>query len=123
MIFSGEPTDWFDLQNKVAQIFNEIGCIVEEEKEIVTTRGSVNVDVYVQDITKLPNLTYICECKHWESSIPKSIVHSFRTVIADYGAHVGYMISKKGYQSGAYEAAAWTNIMLLTWNDARFAHF
>jgi hypothetical protein len=117
MIFNSAPKDWADLQNKVAQVFSEIGCLVGIEKEIVTTRGPVNVDVHVQDITKSPNLTYICECKHWESSIPKSIVHSFRTVIADYGAHVGYLISKKGYQSGAYEASANSNIMLLTWNE------
>ncbi len=117
MIFSSEPTDWSDLQNKVAQVFSEFGCVVTVEKDISTTRGTVNVDVYVEDTTKSPNLIYICECKHWESSIPKSTVHSFRTVISDYGAHVGYLITKKGYQSGAYEAASNSNIMLLTWNE------
>jgi hypothetical protein len=117
MIFDHEPRNWSDLQNKVAQIFSEMGCIVEIEKDITTTRGLVNVDVFVEDITKSPKLIYICECKHWGSSIPKSVVHSFRTVITDYGAHVGYLISKKGYQSGAYEAAINSNVMLLTWNE------
>jgi hypothetical protein len=117
MIFDNEPRDWSDLQNKVAQVFDEIGCIVEIEKEITTTRGFVNVDVFVRDVTKSPNLIYVCECKHWEAPIPKSVVHSFRTVISDYGAHVGYLITKKGYQSGAYEAATHSNIMLLTWDE------
>ena len=117
MIFNSDPTDWTDLQNKVAQIFDEIGCIVAIEKEITTTRGVVNVDVFVEDATKSPHLIYICECKYWETQIPKSVVHSFRTVVADYGAHVGYLISKRGYQSGAYEAATNSNVMLLSWNE------
>src|SRR4051794_16957058 len=116
MIFTDEPKDWSGLQDRVAQVFNEIGCLVEVEKDIVTTRGSVNVDVYIQDTTKVPNLVYLCECKYWESHVPKSVVHSFRTVVADYGAHVAFLISKRGFQSGAFEAAANSNIMLLTWN-------
>lgn len=117
MIFYSDPTNWTDLQNKVAQIFDEIGCIVAIEKEITTARGVVNVDVFVEDVTKSPRLIYVCECKYWESQIPKSVIHSFRTVVTDSGAHAGYLISKRGYQSGAYEAATNSNVMLLSWNE------
>lgn len=91
--------------------------MVAIEKEITTARGIVNVDVFVEDATKLPHLIYICECKYWESQIPKSVVHSFRTVVTDFGAHVGYLISKKGFQSGAYDAASNSNVMLLSWDE------
>lgn len=49
--------------------------------------------------------------------MPKSVVHSFRTVITDYGANFGYIISKSGYQVGAFQAAENSNIKLLTWEE------
>jgi hypothetical protein len=39
---------------------------------------------------------------------------TFRTVMADTGAHRGYIISRAGFQSGAFEATANTNIDLVT---------
>jgi hypothetical protein len=44
---------------------------------------------------------------------PQQIVHSFRTVMADTGAHRGHTISRAGFQSGAFEATANTNIDLV----------
>ena len=48
---------------------------------------------------------------------PQSVVHSFRTVVADVGANTGYVVSKSGFQSGAYKAAEYTNVELLTWSE------
>ncbi|QUS54071.1 hypothetical protein [Pseudovibrio brasiliensis] len=36
---------------------------------------------------------------------------------ADFGANVGYIISKAGFQSGAFEASELTNIKLMTWKE------
>jgi len=44
-------------------------------------------------------------------------VHAFRTTVADGGAHIGYVISKVGCQSRAFEAAKLSNVKLLTWSD------
>jgi predicted helicase len=58
----------------------------------------------------------LVECKFWDSSIPQDTVHSFHTVMTGAGANTGFIISKIGFQSGAYEAAQKnTNIHLLTW--------
>ncbi len=109
------PKLWKELQQKVAEIFEEIGYKTEIEKEIKTVRGQVKVDVFSVDETQTPDIVYICECKHWERLIPKTIVHAFRTVVQDFGANLGIIISKKGFQRGAHEAARNTNIKLVDW--------
>ena len=86
MIYSTEPTDWRDLQDKVGSILRICGCKSEVERTIETVRGKVDVDIHAVDLTTSPNLTYLCECKYWSSAVSKSVVHSFRTVVADYGA-------------------------------------
>jgi len=111
------PKGWKDLQHKVAEIFSDIGCKTETDKKIQTVRGTVNVDVFSTDESQSPSIVYLCECKHWEKRIPKTIVHSFRTVVQDFGANFGIIISKKGFQKGAYEAAKNTNIKLVGWFD------
>ena len=111
------PNNWRALQEKVAEIFRDIGYLAETDKKLGTIRGSVNVDVFSADITQSPNMIYVCECKHWSRRVPKTVVHSFRTVMQDFGANYGLIISKKGFQKGAYEAAQNTNIKLVDWFD------
>ena len=114
-IFHGEPSDWKDLQIKVGQVLNDIGFDTEVEKDIDTVRGKVNVDVYAENSRENPKTIIIAECKNWNNSIPKSVVHSLRTVINDYGANFGFIISKVGFQKGAYEAIDKSNVQLLNW--------
>src|SRR5437867_12838451 len=109
------PTDWRDLQRQVSLILTECGLKSETDKKIKTVRGEVNIDVYAEDPDSHPPTTYLCECKHWQSAVPKTIVHAFRTVINDYGPNWGFIISSAGFQSGAYQAAASSNVRLLTW--------
>jgi len=117
MIIEREPQDWRDLQNLVAKIFDELGCSAEIDKTINTVRGTVAVDVFVKDPSHTPPLVFLCECKYWSSSIPKTVVHAFRTVVGDFGANRGYLISKLGFQSGAIEAAHNSSVELMTWAE------
>lgn len=111
------PKNWKDLQNKVAEILDDIGFKTEVDKKIETVRGTVKVDVFSVDETQSPTVKYLCECKHWDSKIPQTIVHAFRTVVQDYGANFGIIISKIGFQSGAYTTAQNTNIKLVNWYE------
>jgi restriction system protein len=111
------PSDWRDLQRQAATILDECGLVACVEKSITTVRGAVSVDVYAEDRLHRPVLSYLCECKHWQSSVPKSIVHAFRTVVTDYGVNCGFVISSAGFQSGAFEAAENTNVRLVTWEE------
>ncbi len=117
MIFGITPVDWKDLQNKVADVFSDMGCKPYVEKRIETARGSVTIDVYIEDANSIPSSIILCECKHWERPVPQSAVHSFRTVISDCGAHHGIIISKNGFQSGAYDASVHSNIKILSWDE------
>lgn len=123
MIFNSEPNDWKDLEIKVCKIFQEIGCEAENKKNISTVRGDVEIDVYVEDNTKMPRMLYFCECKYWNNPIPQHVIHSFQTVVANAGANLGYIISKKGFQSGAYESVNNSNVKLLTWDEFQALYF
>lgn len=116
-IFNNPPKDWRDLQNKAGSIFRCLGYEIFIEKNIKTVRGTVNVDVFARDRTNELSPIHICECKHWNNRVPKNVVHSFRTVITDFGVNFAYIISKSGYQAGAFEAAKNSNINLLTWDE------
>jgi len=110
------PTDWRDLESKVCELLNEAGYKAENSKTIDTVRGSVNVDVYATSENELIN-QFICECKYWNTPVPKEKIHAFRTVVHDSGCMVGIFISKNGFQSGAIEAAYCSNVLLKTWDE------
>lgn len=111
------PETWRDLQDFVARILRESGVHAETERTIDTARGEVEIDVWAHDDGATPAQTYVVECKHWKQAVPKSVVHGFRTVIVDSGAHWGAIVSPNGFQSGAYEATRYSNVRLLTWNE------
>lgn len=110
--------DWRDLQNKVCQLFEEMGYEAEVSKAVeLAGRGKKEIDVYVTDPLASHNQIYLIECKHWESNVPQEVVHSFKFVMESAGANTGFIISKHGFQSGAYEAARFSNIQLLTFEE------
>jgi len=117
MITSSTPSDWQALQSNVGMILKQCGFDVEIEKKIKIARGKVKIDVYAEEIVKGRKYSIVCECKYWKSKVPQSIIHSFRTVVSDIGANVGYIISLKGFQSGAFDASDLTNIKLVTWEQ------
>tara|TARA_B100000315_G_scaffold143133_1_gene132110 strand:- start:932 stop:1684 length:753 start_codon:yes stop_codon:yes gene_type:complete len=117
MITSSTPDTWQNLQTEVARILKECGFDVVLEKTIKTARGTVEVDVYAEEFVQGRKYSIVCECKHWKSAVPQSVIHSFRTVVADIGANVGHIVSLNGFQSGAFKASELTNLKLLTWQE------
>src|SRR6266446_2740475 len=117
MIFDRDPENWRELEQLVQQMFAEMGCTAEVGRTIETVRGEVNIDVYAEDPTGTPTHIYLCEYKHWGNAVAKTVVHAFRTVVADFGANRGYLISNAGFQSGAYDAAQKSNVELVTWEE------
>jgi restriction system protein len=117
MITSKVPANWRDLQEGVARILRECGFVVEIEKKIRTVRNTVEIDVYGEEVIDGRKLITLFECKLWEASVPQEVVHSFRTVMADFGANGGYIISKNGFQKGALEAINNTSVKLKTWQE------
>lgn len=115
MITSRIPISWKDLQNRVANILDECGYEVEIEKTIQTARSQVEIDVFAIEKVDARSSLLLVECKNWNSNVPQSVVSNFRTIMADVGANYGIIVSKKGFQSGAYETIRFTNIELFNW--------
>lgn len=110
--------DWRDLQSKVCQLFNEMGYEAETAKKVeLAGRGKKEIDVYVKDPLASHNQIYLIECKHWESNVPQDVVHGFKFVMESAGANTGFIVSKTGFQSGARDAARFTNINLVTFEE------
>lgn len=117
MITIKTPNDWRALQQETARILSECGFSTEVEKTIETARGKVEIDVYAEETIKGRRYSILCECKHWKAKVPQQVIHGFRTVIADSGANLGYIVSSAGFQSGALSAAELTNVRLMTWEE------
>lgn len=117
MITSTTPSSWQDLQEQCARILTECGFAVEVEKKVKLVRGQAEIDVYAEETLKGRKYTILCECKHWKAAVPQAVIHSFRSVMTDVGAHKGYIIASSGFQSGAFDAAEMTNVELITWDQ------
>jgi hypothetical protein len=117
MITSKAPDTWQSLQTEVGRILEECGFGVEIEKKIQSARGAVELDVYAEETVRGRKYAIACECKHWKSRIPQTVVHGFRTVVQEIGANIGYIVSMKGFQSGAVAAGDLTNLKLVTWQE------
>lgn len=109
------PTDWKELQDLVAEYLIVAGYKAITPCEIDTVRGKVEIDVCIESPYDLVK-RIVCECKYWSTPVTKEKVHAFRTVVHDCGAELGIIISKSGYQSGAIEAAKFSNVRLETWD-------
>lgn len=112
-----KPEDWCDLQDKVGKILEDCGFETLVEALIKTARGDVKVDVLSIDQTHKTEIRYLCECKYWDKNVSQTVIHAFNTVVNNYGGDIGFIVSKKGFQKGCFEAAKYTNIRLVTWEE------
>lgn len=112
-----EPHNWRDLQEKVNYILNGVGLNSETELTIKTPRGKVEVDVYARDENSVDRITYVIECKNWNKNVSQNVIHSFMTVMNETGVNIGYIISKKGFQTGAIDFIKYTNISLFSFEE------
>lgn len=111
------PYDWRSLQDCAAAILREAGVVAKVEELVITARGSVRADIWAHDPKGTPPQTYLIECKHWRKRIPQTVVHAFRAVVGDSGANWGMILSVAGFQRGAIDAAAYSNVRLHTWSE------
>lgn len=123
MIFDTEPQNWTELQNYVGKMFQECGFETEISKVVELVRGKKEIDVYTQDIKSEYKPIILVECKFWNKPINQETIHSFRTVISDFGANIGFIVSKNGFQKGSYEATEKTNVKLVTLKELETEYY
>lgn len=122
-IFDSEPLTWQDLELMVAQAFEEMGYESHRNEEISTVRGKVRIDVHaIKRSSPIPTHV-LCECKYWNTPVDQNVIHSFRSICSDIGAHYGLIISKRGFQSGAAASREHTNIHLLNFEEFQATFF
>lgn len=114
MIFNSEPKNWKELQKYVGKMFEECCFETEISKVVDLARGKKEIDVYTKDTTSEYQPTILVECKFWNKPVYQEIIHSFRTVVNDFGANLGFIVSKNGFQDGCYEAAEKSNVRLVS---------
>jgi hypothetical protein len=123
MIFDSSPTTWQELEDQVCQAFCEMGYESHRNYKIETPRGDVEIDVYaVKKAAPIPTVI-LCECKYWNKPVDQSVIHGFRSICSDVGAHFGIIISKEGFQSGANRTREATNIHLYDFPEFQAAFF
>lgn len=121
--FDNAPETWQELEKMVQQAFAEMGYESSRNYKLKTVRGTVDIDVHaIKSSTPIPTVV-LCECKHWDKSVPQSVVHGFRTVCSDAGAHFGLIISKKGFQPGAEKSRLGTNVHLMNFSEFQDTFF
>ena len=109
---------WEDLEVKVQSFFNELGYEAKVNHPVTLANGGqAVVDVYAEkpDAPLLQKILF--ECKYWKSEVPRAIVQSFKMDVLESGANFGVIVSKTGFQSGAYEGVALTTVKLYTFEE------
>jgi len=113
MIFNSEPQNWKELQTYVGQMFEECGFETEISKVVDLVRGKKEIDVFAIDTSSEYRPIILVECKFWNKALNQETIHSFRTVVNDFGANLGFIVSKNGFRAGCYEAVEKTNVRLV----------
>jgi len=121
-IFPGKPLDWQDLENKVCQIFLEIGPTASRRKSIKTVRGRVDVDVVVRDKTRRPHVLILCECKFWNrEGIPNRRPRIMKVLRTGRWFRIPVRALDSSSRTRGFnradEAALKANVKLVTWQQ------
>lgn len=110
---------WRQYQEQVADFFRELGLAATVERTVGGARGSHAVDVYVEGSYLGIDFIWVVECKSWKASVPKEKLAALSAIVQDVGAERGFLMSEKGFQSGAIRMAERSNVTLTTLADLR----
>jgi len=108
---------WQSYQDDSAEFFRSLGFTATVNAVVEGARGKHEIDVLVE-FTHAGALTrWIIECKYWKSAIRKEKVLALQSIAQDVGADRAFLLSEKGFQSGAVRVARNTNITLTNLED------
>jgi hypothetical protein len=110
---------WRTYQDEAASFFRALGLRAETDATVQGVRTSHDVDILVTAEYAGFRFTWIVECKNWQSRVTKLHVLALREIVADTGVDRGILLAETGFQSGAQEAAALTNVQLTTLAELR----
>jgi len=109
---------WQEYQEEAAAFFRSLGMDARTNVTVKGVRTTHDVDVLVKSRNMGFEVTWIIECKLWQSAVNKLHVLALREIVADTGADRGILLSESGFQVGAKEAASLTNVSLRSLNES-----
>ncbi|MBD3653869.1 restriction endonuclease [Kangiella sp.] len=110
--------DWKKYQEKTAEYFRSLGLEANTDITIQGVRTKHDIDVLVKSHHAGFEVIWLIECKYWKSKVTKLHVLALREIVNDTGADRGILLAEHGFQSGAKEAAALTNVYVTSLDDA-----
>jgi hypothetical protein len=110
---------WRTYQNETAEFFRTLGFDATVEALVNGARGKHKIDVLVEFNHAGVRTRWIVECKYWKSSVPKEKVLALQSIAQDIGADRAFLLSERGFQSGAIRVAQHTNVTLTNLQDLR----
>lgn len=110
---------WYEFQELIAEHFRSLGASSSTNISLDGVRTRHDIDILV--VTKFlgADIKWVIEAKCWNTNVPKEKVLALRTIVDEVGADRGFLISEKGFQSGAFDAAFKTNVELVTFGDLK----
>lgn len=112
-----EDSEWYKFQEDIRNHFESMGTDAKTNVKVTGVRGEHDVDVLVKSKFLGRDITWIIEAKKWNSNVPKEKVLALQSIVLDLGADRGFIISEKGFQSGAHQAAENSNVSLVTYSE------
>ena len=103
-------SNWNGYQEEAAAFFRSIGLDAQTNVTMQGVRTQHDIDVVVRSHHVGFDVTWLVECKLWATRVSKLHVLGLRAIVADIGSDRGIILSESGFQSGAHEAAALTNV-------------
>lgn len=112
MGLGGPVPDWRRYQEEAASFFRTLGLEAATDVSLQGVRTSHAIDVVVTSQHAGFRVTWLVECKHWQTPVTKLHVLALREIVSDLGADRGILLCEEGFQSGAMEAAYLTNVQV-----------
>jgi restriction system protein len=103
---------WQEYQELVAEFFRSLGLEAETEVRLQGVRTTSDVDVLVVQAMAGFEIRWVVECKLWKTPVNQLHVFALREIVNDLGVDRGILLCEVGFQKGACEAAALTNVQL-----------
>ena len=104
--------EWERYQVVVAEFFRDLGMQARLDTAVSGTRTTHDIDVLVSGSYVGFDITWIVECKAWQTRVTKEKVLTLRQIVNDVGADRGFLLAENGFQAGALEAALLSNVTL-----------
>ncbi len=112
-----KDSNWYKFQEEIKKVFLKLGCDAETNVRVQGVRTFHDIDILVNSKFVGQKIKWVIEAKYWNTKVSKLHVLALRQIVDDIGADKGFIISEKGFQKGAIEAATNSNISLQTFDD------